>query len=311
MAIDIIARGMAGSLLDENGKLKGSKLPTLPSSETGAAYTLGGIPVGADLNGMTIEEILTLMLFGVVNPTFTEPSFKVTVDDNAMLIGSVGQSAHITGAMAFDRGAITPANGTSGFRAGAPVMYTYNGEIEGTNETNVNYELTIDDIKYGDNIVEFSVTFEKGEQPLDSTGNAYDKPYPSGTLKAAININGMYSIFVADAGTGAIEEHHASVSYFDDETGSGYMVNFDAELNGYKQTVYIAEGVDVVGIKQFNIRTQAWDWLYGDAESSLGAFDTRTATADELNTDITYIAYTNNIGTLGERSLRFYIALKD
>lgn len=87
MAIDTIARGMVGSLLDQNGRLKGSKLPTLPSSESGSAYSIGGIPVGADLNNMTIEEILTLMLFGVVNPTFTEPGFKVS---GSPLIGSVG-----------------------------------------------------------------------------------------------------------------------------------------------------------------------------------------------------------------------------
>jgi hypothetical protein len=73
--------------------------------------------------GKTAEEILLMMLYGIVSPTLTNPHLSIALnDDNETLI--IGRPTLLKGALSFDRGAISPAFGTSGYRAGAPINYT-------------------------------------------------------------------------------------------------------------------------------------------------------------------------------------------
>jgi hypothetical protein len=62
----------------------------------------------------------------------------------------------------FDRGAITPAYGTSGFRAGLPTSYSILGHDFDSND--VAYDFTIDFIPTDtENTVVYSVTYGAGE----------------------------------------------------------------------------------------------------------------------------------------------------
>ena len=135
MAIDIVARGLALSLLNDKGKLASELMPEVQNGEV-TQYSVGGVPAGMSLDGKTLEEILTLMLFGVVNPTLINPSLKVSGNPR---VGVAGRPLEVTGQIKFDRGRISPANGTSGFRAGLPSFYTIGDETLVTQETTINF----------------------------------------------------------------------------------------------------------------------------------------------------------------------------
>jgi hypothetical protein len=124
MAIDNVARGLASSLVGADGKIAGDKMPTL----TGTSDLTGFFPVGkltdsSLVEGKTAEEILLMMLFGVVNPVLTAPKLSIALSaDNEVPI--IGRPSVIRGSLAFDRGKIDPAYGTSGYRAGEAISYS-------------------------------------------------------------------------------------------------------------------------------------------------------------------------------------------
>jgi hypothetical protein len=127
MAIDIIARGLATSLLGSDGRVSSDKMPVI----SGVLGTEGFTPIGnltdpSQIEGKTVEEILLMMLFGAVNPTFTSPDLTIELASEATAI--VGRQTSISGKLIFNRGAITPPYGTSGFRAGAPIAFTVGDE---------------------------------------------------------------------------------------------------------------------------------------------------------------------------------------
>jgi len=164
MAIDIIARGLATSLIGSDGRISSDKLPVMGAVPEGATfYPVGAITDPKQLEGKTSEEILLMMLYGVVSPTLTNPSLAVEVTSG--LTAVAGKPVTINGTLVFDRGAISPAYGTSGYRAGAPLSYTIN-DIEVPSAT-----FTIDLIPIaGENIINCTVYYAEGEQPLNSIG---------------------------------------------------------------------------------------------------------------------------------------------
>ena len=125
MAIDIVARGLASSIVGPDGKIAADKMPTMGAAPDSGVFTpVGNLKDASQVEGKTAEEILMMMLFGTRNPTLTNPSFKATLSSDAVLEAGVPQI--VTGILTFDRGKISPAYGTSGYRAGAPTQYLVN-----------------------------------------------------------------------------------------------------------------------------------------------------------------------------------------
>ena len=124
MAIDIIARGLATSLIGPDGKVASDKMPILSGTTELEGFTSIGHHTDASLiEGKTAEEILLMMLYGIVNPTFTTPKLSIALhDEKAALI--IGREVALNGTIVFDQGKIEPAFGTSGKRAGAPMSYS-------------------------------------------------------------------------------------------------------------------------------------------------------------------------------------------
>jgi hypothetical protein len=100
--------------------------------------------------------------------------------------------------------------------------------------------------------------------------------------------------------------------------GEGYQVLLleeeeSAEGVMYKQKVAFAAQFSVVGIKQFNILSQKWEWIKGSPENSITEFVQNGTLVQVINgKQYTYNIYecaTDYI--VGERELRFYTTLPD
>ena len=129
MAIDIIARGLATSLVGSDGKISSEKMPVLSGTSDLSGFTsIGKLTDPSLVEGKTAEEILLMMLYGVVSPTLTNPSLSIAFNEDSFPL-VIGRESLLKGTLTFDRGKIEPAYGTSGYRAGALSYYTINDNL--------------------------------------------------------------------------------------------------------------------------------------------------------------------------------------
>lgn len=298
MAIDIIARGLASSLIGSDGKIASDKLPVFGAVPAGANfYPVGALTDASLLEGKTAEEILFLILFGVTTPTLTAPSLQVSLDNTQIY---AGRAQILSGTLSFNRGTIQPAYGTSGFRAGAPISYTIGDQVITSNALSYHFELETTPIE-GVNSIICKVDYAEGEQPFNSTGEPYDAPLPAGSLTYILSFSAFYPPYRAD-GT------EIELTHFQDTDGAGYQITTASELaTGERSSFAIATTQTVIGIKQFDILSQDWWWIGGDAESSLEMFDTTVISKDSLGEPVDYIGYIYNGPQVGERQLRIYV----
>lgn len=300
MAIDIIARGLAASLIGSDGKIDSAKMPVL----SGVSDLQGFTPVGSltdpsQLEGKTAEEILLMMLFGIVNPTLTDPKLSIVLSKE-MEQHIIGRPSLLKGSLTFSRGSISPAYGTSGYRSGAPTWYVLNDEVIETSSTQYDFEIPFTPIEK-ETSFSYSVTYEAGEQPLNSAGSPFDAPLPAGSIYEDLIVNAAYPLYAANG------EDHPFV-WFEDDDGAGYLAEFGTEVNGIRQAFAVSSEATVVGVKAFNILTQQWEWIGSQtAAVSLTYFDTTILSGDSINEPNDYILYTYNSTPVGTRELRVYV----
>lgn len=161
------------------------------SLEDGAYYTLPTVCLNRDLTvkceqgnykvgdfiaeGTSLETIIINMLLKTNYPTFTNPSASLSATGAKLL--ECGSTLNTTFTITFNRGSITPAYGTSGKRAGAATGYSLNG---GATQSGNTFSQTISESNMGP--FTGTVYYAEGEQPLDDNGDAYDQPYPAGSI---------------------------------------------------------------------------------------------------------------------------------
>ena len=297
MAIDIIARGLATSLVDENGKIAANKMPIIE----GTSGLTGFFPVGkltdaSMVEGKTAEELLLMMLFGIVNPALEAPAFSAAFSaDNEQPV--IGRPTVLKGALTFNRGKIDPAYGTSGYRAGAPVAYSIGDQVIETSSTSYDFEIPFTPVDKTA-VLECAVRYGAGEQPMNSIGQPYGAPLSAGSLTSSLLINAVYPIYAPD-GT------EYKFTWIEEENGDeAYAIEFASELSGTRQSFVVPSQTNVKGVKAFNALTQQWEWLGGyTAAISLQQFTTKMITIDNN----TYIQYTYASTPTGARELRIYV----
>lgn len=294
MAIDVIARGLASSIFDSDGRVSSNKMPTLNGTTELTGFTsIGKLTDPSLIEGKTAEEILLMMLYGIVSPTLTNPSFSVILkDDMAPLI--IGRESLVEGALTFDRGSIDPAFGTSGYRVGAVKGYTINGETIDTNVTSYDFSIAVtptSDIV----TLDCSVSYAAGEQPLNSVGKEFGSAFPAGKISKTLEIAAHYPLYTADGA-------EQTFIWFEEEDGSGYLASFASEAGGgQRQSFAVSPETTVVGVKSYNTLTQRWEWLGSQtAAVSLTYFDTSL-----INDE--YILYTYNSTPVGARDLKVFV----
>lgn len=307
---DIIARAMAGRLTNKEGNLDTSKI--IFNTDKTTAYSIGGIPQGYSLQGKTYEEILTLLLMGVMEPELTSPTLTVILNKTA---GTPGKAFQTQGTMIFNRGSITPAYGTSGFRAGLPNTYAYGSAVEQSQNLQITFTLTIDNLLEGDNLVVFEVAYDAGEQPKNSLGENFSSALSSGSIQQTITITGILPVYKVDQ-DGQLSEQDTSISYFEEDNGDyGYQLDFPAESDteAESQQIAIPAEKNVVGVQIYDVLTDSWQWLGGDEETSLSIFKKAAdITVNEEGLEIIYSIYASDVTMeyhpLGERQLRFVLS---
>lgn len=140
--------------------------------------TVGGCEAGTYYNeGTTLEKIFRDMLNPTEYPTLTNPSVALVGSGSYIL--EAGSETLVTLGAQFNRGAIYPAYGTSGYRSGLPNGFSFNGgpvtQLDICQETVTGSNHT------------FYVTayYDAGEQPYDSKGEEYDHPLPAGSVRSS------------------------------------------------------------------------------------------------------------------------------
>ncbi len=299
MAIDVIARGLATSLLGSNGKIASDKMPTVEgTSELTGFFPVGKLTDPSLIEGKTAEEILLMMLFGVVSPTLTAPSLSIELSTKTPLL--IGREATLEGALVFDRGRIDPAYGTSGYRAGLPISFSIADELIETSNTTYNFKFSFTPTEF-ENFVGYSVSYSEGEQPLNSIGQNFNSPLPAGIIGNQLSIAATYPIYCD-------EGKEIEFEWFEDEDGEGYSAMFATEATGERQTFSVSNKLKVIGVKTFDDLAQQWNWLGGEtAEVSLTYFDTTTVAGESLGEKTDYTLYTHNYLEVGARELRIYV----
>ena len=141
------------------------------------SVTVGGISSGTNYPADTpLEKILRDMLNPVAYPTLTNPSASLSATGAKLL--ETGATLATTMTVAFNRGSINPAYGTSGYRSGVATSYALNG---GTPQSGNTFSLTVTSAQLS---YRAAVAYEAGEQPKDSVGKNYSSPLPAGSVNS-------------------------------------------------------------------------------------------------------------------------------
>ena len=136
---------------------------------------VGGVDSGVNYDkGTLLEKIFRDMLSPLFYPTLTNPSLALQPSGTTLLEKGTSKMETITAV--FNRGSISPAYGTSGYRSGEVQSYRLNnGNIQVSNV----FEVAIDQLH---NMFIGTANYAAGEQPKDSSGADYDEPLPAGSV---------------------------------------------------------------------------------------------------------------------------------
>ena len=261
---------------------------------------VGGVNSGVFFEKNTLlNELLRNILSPTLNPVLTAPYVSLSTQTEDRLF-AVGSSTYITFSVDFDRGTINPAYGTNGKRSGVAVSFGVKCDsmlISSMNNVNIFgtwISLLDDEDKPTEGVITYRgvVICEDGEQPKNSMGANFDKPF---TLKDennnivplesdnsnSINFEFVYPIY-ANTDINHLDrlEQQPLVS-----KSKGYaVIDFPLQTRENRFTFAVASTLNVENIYYYN--TVAQDW-YG--VNKIDDFD--VVNDDSISDYITYKRY--------------------
>ena len=249
--------------------------------------TVGGISSGKSYPaGTGIEQILRDMLNPTTNPTLTNPS--VTLTTTGSLI-ETGASAPKTLTANFNRGSISPAYGTNGYRAGAATGYSLNGGAEQSGNT---FTVTVTP---ENKTFKVKVNYAEGPQPKNSSGQNYGSPLAAGSVESAtLTFEFVDALWSNSAAANTLAKMDL-ISKADRQ----FIFDFPACDEDHPESFDIPASWTVAAIEVKNELTNAWD----DCSEE---FSTSTVLHDDANGNaVSYTRYTCNLGyEMGARNIR-------
>ncbi len=259
------------------------------SDDLDAAITVGGINAGKHYDdGTPIEDILRDMLDPVLYPTFTAPSATLSATGAKLL--EKGATLATTFTVSFNRGSISPAYGTSGYRAGEATEYSLNG---GASQSGNTFAVTVDETVTS---YQATASYSAGPQPKDSKGNNYSTPLPAGSVSSNTITYEFVLALYANTSSATTISKQSLVSKstklkefnFPDTTDVNPEV-FDVPTSGW----------NITAIESYNTLSGQW-------EDASDQFATSATTHDDASgTSQNYTRYTCNLGfDLGARKVR-------
>lgn len=256
--------------------------------ETAISVTkpVGGIDSGTNYAvGTTYEQLWHDMLDPHLYPTLTAPSGVLTADTPTLLKTGATPSVEFT--LSLNRGSISPAYGTNGYRSGAitgckfedaseySTTYTYTRTVQP--ETGTRFS----------KIYIGNVSYAAGERPKDSKGDYY-----SATALDAGNVdtNSIKFEFASP-----LWSNSANISSVAEETlisasTGSKTFNFPACTTSNPWIFDVPSAWSVTGVSAYNPYTQEWDNV--TSEFTI----TDTTHKDAANNNIAYKRYTFNKG---------------
>ena len=324
---DTLSTYYTGSLLDnktQNINFSGSGVEVTTSGSDGILVTIDGggsggtytntdptpinfpsdddpnIPSGTTFANKTFPEMMDLMLYPELDPTLTNPSNTFSISPSGLR--EIGETiATITLSATFNKGSISPAYGTTGFRSGDPNNYVYTGTGATDNaSTALTDTETVSSytVLQGSNSWTGAVAYDAGPQPLTSKGNNFSSPLSAGTTSVITRtITGVYPTFATTSAIGTLTKQSLQVMT------TYIQVSMVAETgNGDKQTIDIPDAWSTItGIQQFNTLSNSWDTV------QLSTFTTSATTQTIQGNSVNYTKYVYNGDTIGSRQLRFTV----
>ena len=221
-------------------------------------------------------------------PSFTAPSASLTTPLDKLL--ETGTTATATFTVSFDRGSISPAYGTSGKRAGIATAYALNGGDPQTSEEFA--DVTVDK---DNNIFTATVSYEAGEQPLDSTGADYDSALEAGSVtSAAVKFEFVDALYANTAAIGTVAKL-ALVS----KSAKTKSFSFPAATIENPEVFEVPASWTISAVEVLNTLSNTWE----DCSSEFAITD--TTHNDASDTEVNYKRYTCNLGyAMGARQVR-------
>lgn len=250
--------------------------------------TVGGISDGTVYaEGTPFETLFRNLLDPVKNPTLTNPSATIAAD--VALLQEIGDSVSATITVTFDRGSITPAYGTSGYRSGAAVDYALNS---GSAQAGNTFSETVTTSNY-----EFvgTVNYSQGEQPKNSIGEDYSSPLSAGSVDTStLTFEFVNALWSNVAAIGTIAKNA--------------LVSASA-----KEKVFVFPPATVANPEVFDVpaswtvtRVEVLNTLSNQWEECAREFTITDTTHDDAGgVSTAYKRYTCNLGyAMGSRSIR-------
>ncbi len=253
-----------------------------------ASVTVGGINAGKNFPKDTpLETVLRDMLDPVLYPTFTNPSATLSATGAKLL--EKGATLATTFTVAFNRGSITPAYGTSGYRSGPATTYSLNG---GTAQAGNTFNVTVSE---STTQYQATVAYSAGEQPKDSTGHDYSSPLPAGSVTSGkVNYEFVEATWANTTSASSITKQ-SLVS----KSTKVKEFNFPDTTDVNPEVFDVASSWTVTAVESYNTLSGQWE----DASSQFAV--TTTSHDDAAGNPISYARYTCSLGfDLGARKVR-------
>lgn len=180
-----------------------------------AAIDVGGIEAGDEFAvGTSYDDMWDALLNPTLYPTFTEPSASLTYSANTYY--EVGTSiAATTATISLNRGEITPAYGTSGYRSGSATDYaiatsgadTEYSDSSASSASSESFALpALTRASKGTIVLTATISYAAGEQPKDSKGGDYQSPLPAGSVTASKTINFIQPYYYGKSATPTVSD---------------------------------------------------------------------------------------------------------
>lgn len=250
--------------------------------------TVGGISSGATYAaGTTFETLFRNILDPIKYPTLINPSCTMSGTGDKLL--EKGDSVSCTITANFDRGQITPAYGTSGYRSGPAVDYTLNG---GSAQAGDSFTETVTE---SNNTFVAVVNYSQGEQPKDSVGNNYSSPLSAGSVTSdTLTYEFVNALWSNTAAVGTIAKNSLVSA-----SAKEFIFVFPPTTVTYPEVFDVPSSWTVTNVDVLNTLSGQW-------ENCITEYTVTTTTHDDAGGNSTsYDRYTCNLGyAMGSRSVR-------
>jgi hypothetical protein len=265
--------------------------------------TAGGIPTGTTFPAETpLDTIMNQLLFPTQNPTLTNP--KVTLTTNVAALQEIGDAIDIILTATFNRGSISPAYGTSGYRSGLPEEYSYYPIMVFSYSNLLVNSTTILGFPIPNTTVtwQVNVSYLEGEQPKNSKGEDYLTPLPTSFVLGSVSILGVYPIYATINNISVLDKLPLV-----NPANSPLEVTLVAESDTESQIVEFPHSWPAItGIEVFSTTSNSWEWIGGTRANSVATFGTIPSSHVLHGKLIDYVRYVDLGPKYGIRKLRFH-----